>query len=140
MSTFFTAAFLLLVFLAVYVLIGYPLVLAGLAARFGKPIHKAPARKTVSILIAVYNGAAVIRPKLESVAALDYPKDLLEVLVLSDGSTDGTNEIVRGFAGQGMELIELPRRRKAGGAQRRHRAQQRRDPGLDRRAPDAGTG
>jgi biofilm PGA synthesis N-glycosyltransferase PgaC len=156
MGTFFTAAFLLLVFLAVYVLIGYPLVLAGLAARFGKPIHKSgtggadplirscsggggppgppvrlqpkadegvgrgrgrpphsvlesPASKTVSMLIAVYNGEAVIRPKLESVAALDYPKDLLEVLVLSDGSTDGTNEIVRGFAGQGMELIELPR-------------------------------
>ena len=40
MGTFFTAAFLLLVFLAVYVLIGYPLVLAGLAARFGKRIHK----------------------------------------------------------------------------------------------------
>ena len=112
MSPFFTAAFLLLAFLAAYILIGYPLLLAWLAARFGKPIRKGapedPARKTVSILIAVYNGAAVLRPKLESVMALDYPKELLEVLVLSDGSTDGTNEIVRGFAGQGIELVELP--------------------------------
>jgi biofilm PGA synthesis N-glycosyltransferase PgaC len=112
MSIFLTAAFLLLAFLAAYILIGYPLLLAWLAARFGKPIRKgapkSPARKTVSILIAVYNGAAVIRPKLESVAALDYPKELLEVLVLSDGSTDGTDEIVRGFAGQGIGLMELP--------------------------------
>jgi cellulose synthase/poly-beta-1,6-N-acetylglucosamine synthase-like glycosyltransferase len=109
MSSSFTAAFLLLAFLAVYILIGYPLLLAFLAARFGKPIRKIPARKTVSILIAVYNGASVLRPKLESVTALDYPKELLEVLVLSDGSTDATNEIVRDFAGQGIELIELPR-------------------------------
>src|ERR1700691_203236 len=108
MSTIFTAAFWLLAFLAAYILLGYPLLLAWLAASFGKPIHKAPARKTVSILIAVYNGATVIRPKLESVVALEYPKELLEVLVLSDGSTDGTNEIVRGFAGQGIELMELP--------------------------------
>lgn len=109
MSTIFTAAFWLLAFLAVYVLLGYPLLLAWLAARFGKPIHKAPARKTVSILIAVYNGATVIRPKLESVVALEYPKVLLEVLVLSDGSSDETNAIVREFASQGIELIELPR-------------------------------
>jgi len=112
MSIFFTAAFLLLAFLAAYIVVGYPLLLAFLAARFGKPIRKGapkdPARKTVSMLIAVYNGAAVLRPKLESVVALDYPKELLEVLVLSDGSTDATNEIVRGFAGRGIELMELP--------------------------------
>jgi len=108
MSMSFPAAFLLLAFLAAYILIGYPLLLAGIAAAFGKPIRKSPSRKTVSILIAVYNGAAVLRPKLESVVALDYPKELLEVLVLSDGSTDGTNEIVRAFAGQGIELVELP--------------------------------
>jgi biofilm PGA synthesis N-glycosyltransferase PgaC len=109
MSIFFTAAFVVLALLAAYIVVGYPLLLAWIASRFGKPIHKSPARKTVSMLIAVYNGAAVLRPKLESVVALDYPKELLEVLVLSDGSTDGTNEMVRSFAGQGIELMELPR-------------------------------
>jgi biofilm PGA synthesis N-glycosyltransferase PgaC len=109
MTTFCTAAFWLLAFLAAYILVGYPLLLAWLADRFGKPIHKSPARKTVSILVAVYNGAAVIRPKLESIVALEYPKELLEVLVLSDGSTDGTNQIVREFASRGIQLIELPK-------------------------------
>src|SRR5579884_447300 len=61
MGTFFSASFWLLAFLAAYILVGYPLLLAFLAARFGKPIKKSPVRKTVSILIAVYNGAAVIR-------------------------------------------------------------------------------
>lgn len=109
MGSFFLAAFLLLAFLVVYILGGYPILLNWLAARFGKPIAKSPQFKSVSILIAVYNGEAVIREKLRSVVNLDYPKHLLEVMVLSDGSTDRTDEVVREFAGEGIQLVQLPR-------------------------------
>ena len=72
-------------------------------------MRKSPQFKRVSILIAVYNGEAVIADKLRSVAGLRYPRELLEVLVLSDGSTDRTDAIVSGFAADGIELIALPR-------------------------------
>ncbi len=109
MGAFFLAAVGALALAAAYILIGYPLLLALLASRFGNPIKKIPQLKPVTILIAVYNGESVIGEKLRSVIALDYPKELLEVFVISDGSTDRTNEIARGFAAQGIQLIELPR-------------------------------
>lgn len=82
-----------------YILIGYPLLLAWAPGRTAPPIRKNPAfRPTVSVLLAVHNGAAFIRPKLECLLALDYPPELLRILVVSDGSTDGTDEIVAAFA------------------------------------------
>ncbi|MGH9641159.1 MAG: glycosyltransferase family 2 protein [Terriglobales bacterium] len=108
MSSFFVAAFVLLALLGFYILAGYPILLYWLASRYGKPIRKQPQFKSVSILIAVYNGEPVIAQKLRSVVALDYPKELLEIIVLSDGSNDRTNAIVREFAPDGIELVELP--------------------------------
>lgn len=67
----------------------------------------------VSLIIAAYNEASVIAAKLDNILALDYPRDRLEVLVVSDGSDDGTNEIVRGYAGRGVKLLALPRQGKA---------------------------
>lgn len=112
-SSYCLAAFVLLALLALYIIAGYPILLYWLAARWGKPIRKQPhTRKTVSILIAVYNGESVIAEKLRSIVNLDYPKELLEILVLSDGSTDRTSDIAREFAAYGVELIELPHRGK----------------------------
>src|SRR5947207_1765290 len=109
MGSFFVAAFLLLAFLVVYILGGYPILLNWLAGRFGKPIDTPPQFKTVSILIAVFNGESVIGDKLRSVINLNYPKHLLEIIVLSDGSTDGTDAVVQEFASEGIQLVKLPR-------------------------------
>jgi cellulose synthase/poly-beta-1,6-N-acetylglucosamine synthase-like glycosyltransferase len=87
MYSFFLAVFMLLAFLVVYILGGYLILLNWLAARFGKPIGKRPQFKSVSILIAVYNGEAVIREKLRSVVNLNYPKHLLERLRKSRNAT-----------------------------------------------------
>ena len=93
-----------------YVLIGYPLLLALLKFRAAPPVRKDPGlRTTVSVVVAVHNGEEFIRAKLESLLALNYPRDLLDILVASDGSTDGTDGIVESFAARGVRLLRLPR-------------------------------
>jgi len=93
----------------VYVVAGYPLLLGWIAARAGIPVDKRPQLKTISILIAVHNGERFLADKLDSVIALDYPRDLTEVYVLSDGSTDGTADVARRYAAQGVQLLEFPK-------------------------------
>jgi cellulose synthase/poly-beta-1,6-N-acetylglucosamine synthase-like glycosyltransferase len=65
-------------------------------------------RPTVSVLLAVYNGEDFIQKKLESLLALRYPAHLLDVVVVSDGSTDATDEIVAGFADRRIRLVKVP--------------------------------
>jgi cellulose synthase/poly-beta-1,6-N-acetylglucosamine synthase-like glycosyltransferase len=66
---------------------------------------------TVTLVIAAYNEEAVIGAKIENSLALDYPRDRLEIMVVSDESTDGTDEIVRSYADQGVVLARQPVRR-----------------------------
>jgi len=54
--------------------------------------------------MAVHNGAALLRQKIEHLLTIDYPENLVEVIIVSDGSSDGTNEILR--------TIQSPRLRK----------------------------
>ena len=89
---FWEIAFWLCVGLLVYAQIGYPLLLAALARmrrarRAAPPADELP---TVSLIIAAYNEGAVIAAKVANALALDYPQERLEVVVASDGSTDGT--------------------------------------------------
>jgi len=65
----------------------------------------------VTVTVPVYNNVATIRATLERVLQLDYPRDRLQFLVLSDASTDGTDDIVREFAIRGIELLRAPTRR-----------------------------
>jgi cellulose synthase/poly-beta-1,6-N-acetylglucosamine synthase-like glycosyltransferase len=58
----------------------------------------------VSIIISVYNEEAVLSDKLTNSLQLDYPRELLEIVVVSDGSTDGTEEIAKSFADRGVIL------------------------------------
>jgi cellulose synthase/poly-beta-1,6-N-acetylglucosamine synthase-like glycosyltransferase len=79
-----------------YVYVGYPLLVFLLARLRGRPVRRdADHLPTVSFIIAAYNEEAAIAAKLDNTLALDYPRDRLEVIVVSDGSTDGTDEIVR---------------------------------------------
>lgn len=107
--------FLLSAAFAVYVLFLYPVLVRILARRRGQPVKKAPTRKTVSVIIVVRNGEAFLEAKLRSVLALRYPRELMEILVVSDGSEDRTDEIARSFADQGVELLRIPRGGKCAG-------------------------
>lgn len=98
-----------------HTLIGYPLFLA-LAPRKTKSSNKdLRHRPTVSILMVVYNGAAYVRAKLETILALDYPADRREIIVVSDGSSDATDAIVREYADRGVKLLVAPHGGKAAG-------------------------
>ena len=90
-----------------YVIAVYPLLLGFLARHYRKPVRKQAIGPTVSIVIPVRNGAPYVRRKLESVLALDYPQDKIEILVISDGSSDGTDELVGQFASRGVRLLHV---------------------------------
>jgi cellulose synthase/poly-beta-1,6-N-acetylglucosamine synthase-like glycosyltransferase len=97
-----------------YFLVGYPLLLAAYPWRSGPRIAKDPAWiRPVTVLLPVYNGEAFLRAKLESILALDYPQEMLDVLVLSDGSTDATDTIANEFASSGVRLLRVPKGGKA---------------------------
>jgi len=68
-------------------------------------VRKGDYEPSVTILIAAYNEARHIQATIENKLALDYPKVKLEIIVISDGSEDGTDEIVKGFASRGVRLI-----------------------------------
>lgn len=67
----------------------------------------------VSIVIAAFNESKSISDKLDNILALDYPRDQFEVVIASDGSSDGTNEIVAKYEKYGVKLLALPRQGKA---------------------------
>jgi cellulose synthase/poly-beta-1,6-N-acetylglucosamine synthase-like glycosyltransferase len=88
--------------LLAYTFVGYPLLIALLAYLRPRRVARAPIRPTVSLVIVAHNEAAVIRHKLENCLALEYPADKLEVVLASDGSTDGTADIAREFTRRGV--------------------------------------
>jgi len=94
-----------------YVYVGYPLMLLCLTSFSRIPQAKPSYTPFLSILIAAYNEEAGIKKKIEQTLDLDYPADQMEVLVLSDGSTDGTEEIVKSFTDPRVRLLHVSGRR-----------------------------
>jgi glycosyltransferase involved in cell wall biosynthesis len=107
------AAFVLAlaVALCLYTYLGYPAILKLLSLRARERQRRTASRlPRISIVLPVYNEAAVIARTLEQILAIDYPADRRQILVISDASTDGTDEIVGRFASRGIELLRLPHR------------------------------
>lgn len=98
---------------ALFAYVGYPMFL--LAVGRVRPREIATARDAewpfVTVTVPVYNAAATLHSTLERLLALDYPREKLQLLVMSDASNDGTDDIVRSFAARGVELVRLPERR-----------------------------
>ena len=89
----------------VYTYVGYPILVWVFARVWGRQPTRAAMTPTVSLLIPAYNEELYIEEKIRNSLALDYPRDRLEIIVASDGSTDETNAIVKRFASQGVKLI-----------------------------------
>jgi cellulose synthase/poly-beta-1,6-N-acetylglucosamine synthase-like glycosyltransferase len=103
-----------------YVYFGYPLLLAVLVRlRGARPVRRDDVLRRVSFVISAYNEGDVIRRKLENALALDYPRELLEIVVISDASTDDTDAIVGEYAARGVTLVaQAARRGKTAGLNR----------------------
>lgn len=100
----------------IYIYAVFPLLILLRGALFPRPYRQEDITPRVSLVIAAYNEARDIGDKLENILELDYPRDLLDVVIASDGSTDATNEIVAQYAEQysHIRLLALPRQGKAG--------------------------
>jgi cellulose synthase/poly-beta-1,6-N-acetylglucosamine synthase-like glycosyltransferase len=93
-----------------YVYLGYPVVLWIMARLRTRAIVQADITPSVTLLISAFNEAATIRQKITNSLALDYPADCLEIMVVSDASTDDTDGIVTRFAKRGVVLVRQPER------------------------------
>ncbi len=93
--------------LLVYAYAGYPLLLSILSLFSRRRRPEIGYTPSISVLISAYNEEAVIGRKIEQTLALEYPADKLEVLVVSDGSTDRTDEIVRTFSDPRVRLLRV---------------------------------
>ncbi len=89
--------------------LAYPLAAALVARLRERPVRRAEAEPTVSVVVAAHDEETVIARRLENLLALDYPVEKLELVVASDASTDCTDELVRSFAGRGVRLVVCPR-------------------------------
>lgn len=92
----------------IYIHIGYLLTLELLARIYSSHPKQGSIFPRVSFIIPVFNEGEGIRRKIENLKALDYPSDLVEIIVVSDASTDDTAEICRSI--DGIQFLELPDR------------------------------
>lgn len=92
----------------VYIYFGYPALLWIVSKLRPRPVAEAEVTPRATFIIPAYNEERNIAAKIENTLSLDYPTEQIEVLVCSNGSTDRTNEIVRGFTDPRVQLVALP--------------------------------
>lgn len=98
--------------ITLYVYAGYPVLLWMLQPLFQRPVKKGPIEPSVSLLVAAYNEADVIEAKIRNARALDYPAGQLEIVIASDGSSDGTAGIAQRLEdGRFVRVIAHPNNR-----------------------------
>ncbi|MDH3455891.1 MAG: glycosyltransferase family 2 protein [Gemmatimonadota bacterium] len=96
-----------------YAFLGYPLVLWAIGRLVSRPLARVASDQwpSVSLLISAYNEETALDTKIQNALELDYPRDRLEIVVVSDASTDRTDEIAEMYASQDVQLIRQGERR-----------------------------
>lgn len=105
---FWTAIFWLGLLGLVYVYAGYPLAAWLLGGALNRRVQKAVAgghQPTVTVLIAAFNEAGHIAATVRNKLAQDYPTERLNVIVISDASDDGTDDLVRAVGSDRVRLV-----------------------------------
>jgi poly-beta-1,6-N-acetyl-D-glucosamine synthase len=105
--------FYIIFILILYHYLGFPLLTFMLSWLKRKPINRKEIYPDLSLIIAAYNEEKVIEEKIRNCVALDYPEERLEVIIVSDGSTDHTPQLVEKYRKPNLKgLFEPPRRGK----------------------------
>ena len=102
-------AFFFLLLMTIYPYAFYPLLVYAWARVVNRKWRTGAYQPMITLIISVYNEEKVIRAKIENALALDYPEDRLEILVVSDGSTDNTEQIVASFTDPSVRLLAFER-------------------------------
>ena len=92
----------------IYAYAGYGVCVGIVALLRPRPPRAGSAQPRVSLIVPAYNEAAYLAAKLENSLTLDYPADRFEILVISSGSTDGTDEVARAYAPRGVRTLVQP--------------------------------
>jgi cellulose synthase/poly-beta-1,6-N-acetylglucosamine synthase-like glycosyltransferase len=90
--------------------IGYFLFLKLISLIYTRKVNRKEIYPQISVIITSYNEERRIRQKLDNTLSLTYPKDKLEIIVVSDASTDRTEDIVREYEDRGVRLLVIPER------------------------------
>ncbi len=90
-----------------YAYFGYPLSMIFLSLFIKKKIKKDTFTPPLTLIITAHNEGKRIREKLENTLKIEYPKERLQVIIASDGSTDDTNQIVAEYANKGIVLLDV---------------------------------
>lgn len=103
---------MLSVLLIIYAYFGYPLSLYVIGIFKKNDYNYIINDKVynVTIIVAAHNAENIIKDKIENILNFEYPKNMLQIIVASDASTDNTNDIVIEYATKGVELLSLRRR------------------------------
>lgn len=90
-----------------FTFLGYPLIMLLLARCRSRPVRRDGVPCPLSVVICGRDEGERIGARIENILAMDYPQDLLEIVVVSDGSTDKTDAIVESYADRGVKLVRL---------------------------------
>jgi poly-beta-1,6-N-acetyl-D-glucosamine synthase len=104
----YTFAFWFAACLLIYTYAGYPLLMYFRSRLQPRTQRQGAILPTVSIILAVHNGAALLRQKVAHLLSLDYPQDRMEIEIVSDGSTDGTDIILEEFQNPHVKCFRCP--------------------------------
>ena len=107
MFEFFLFLYLLTIFLCLCSYALYPICIGVLGRLFPFEVHQTDIKPNISIIIPAYNEANNIGKKIKNTLSLEYPKDKVEILVGSDGSTDQTAEIVKKFDNHNVQFVDF---------------------------------
>jgi cellulose synthase/poly-beta-1,6-N-acetylglucosamine synthase-like glycosyltransferase len=97
--------------LLAHVFVGYPLLIWLWARARPRPVQRKAWLPTVSIVVAVHDGERFIRTKLANLQGLDYPADLIDIVIACDGCHDHTVAIARRSTDPRLTVLDFPNRR-----------------------------
>ena len=98
--------FWFLTLLLIYIFLGYPFILKCIALfKATRVDHEVNYSQSVSVILSVYNEEKIIKDKIDNFLSLDYPHNLLEMVIISDQCTDKTEEIIKSFKSDRIKLL-----------------------------------